>query len=435
MLKSITLKNIATYDPTNGVVIDNLKKVNFIYGANGCGKTTLSNFLLNADDEKFANCTKVWENETHLKTLVYNKEFRERNFGNGKLNGVFTLGQATTDEIKVIEDKTEELRKLNIEGTQKRDTQKAQIKKKEDLEKAFTDDCWKKLYKKYDKEFKEAFVGSMKSGELFKNRLLQEFSSNTATLETVEVLRDKAKTIFGDVPQNISPISIVNYDRIVEIENNPIWKKIIVGKADVDIAKLIQKLNINDWVNQGRGYIQENDSTCPFCQQQTITEDFKSQLESFFDETYLNDINSIKELKQEYNSLSQNLINELNAVETNQKSFKDSKLDIDKFSAYLKTLISQIGTNDGFLNNKIKEPSRSIELVSLKEQLDLITELVTNANSEIKKHNDIVANFNAEKNSLVNSIWKFLVEEFKTEINKFNTDKNGLESGITALQA
>ncbi len=86
------------------------------------------------------------------------------------------------------------------------------------------------------------------------------------------------------------------------------WKKIIVGNADVNISKLIQKLNINDWVSQGREFIQANDKTCPFCQQPTITEDFKKQIESFFDETYLNDINSLKALKQEYNTLIRKML-------------------------------------------------------------------------------------------------------------------------------
>ncbi|MGV1021188.1 AAA family ATPase [Empedobacter falsenii] len=434
MIKTITLKNIATYDSSNGVVIDNLKKINFIYGANGCGKTTLSNFLLEPDNEKFIDCTKVWKNDTRLKILVYNKKFRERNFGNGKLNGVFTLGQATTEEIKVIEDKTEELKKLKIEWGQKRDARNNQIKKKEALEKEFTENCWKKLFKKYEKEFKEAFVGSMKSGELFKNRLLQEFSNNTASLDSIEVIREKAITIFGEIPQNIALLNTITYDRILEIENDSIWKKIIVGKSDVDIAKLIQKLNINDWVNQGRTYIQQDDETCPFCQQQTITEDFRSQLESFFDETYMNDIESLKKLKQEYDSLIQNLVNELNIIETNQKSFKDTKLDMDKFSAYLKTLISQNTANNELLSNKTKEPSRTIELVSLKEQLDLITDLMTFTNTEIEKHNDIVANFNTEKRNLVSSIWKFIIEEYKADITTFNSQKSGLETGIQALQ-
>lgn len=434
MITSINIKNIATFDPVNGVQIDGLKKINFIYGANGCGKTTLSNFLQNPVDEKFTHCTVNWKNEAPLKALVYNKEFRDQNFGKGKLNGVFTLGQATTTEIKVIEDKTEELKFIKSDGVKKRETLNAQKQKKEDLEKEFAESSWKKIYKKYDKEFKEAFVGSMKSGELFKNRLLQEFTNNTATLKTLEELREKATTIFGEVPQNITPINTISYDRILDIEIEPVWKKIIVGKADVEIAKLIQKLNINDWVNQGRSFIQEDEDTCPFCQQPTITEDFKNQLENWFDETYLNDIKAVKELKQEYNSLTQNLINELNSIETNQKNFKGTKLNVDKFSAYLKTLISQNTTNSEFLNNKIKEPSRSIELVSLKEQLDFIADLITNANAEIKKHNDIVANFNTEKTNLIQSIWKYIIEEFRIDIAKFNSDKTGLETGITALQ-
>ncbi|MEY5133133.1 MAG: hypothetical protein RLZZ198_1137 [Bacteroidota bacterium] len=433
MITSINIKNVATYDPINGVEIDGLIKVNFIYGANGCGKTTLSNFLLNPDDTKFADCSLKWENQTPIKSLVYNKEFREQNFGKGKLNGVFTLGQATKEEIKVIEEKTEQLKKIKDDGQKKRETLNVQKKKREDLEKEFTESCWKKIYKKYDKEFKEAFVGSMKSGELFKIRLLQEFSNNTATLKTLDELREKAKTIFGEVPQNITPINEIIYERILGIEAESVWNKIIVGKADVDIAQLIQKLNINDWVNQGRSYIQEED-TCPFCQQPTITEDFKNQLENWFDETYLNDIKAIKELKQEYSLLTQNLINELNDIEINQKNFKGTKLNVDKFSAYLKTLISQNTTNIEFLNNKIKEPSRSIELVSQKEQLDIIADLIKNANDVIKKHNEIVANFNTEKTDLIQSIWKYIIEEFRSDISNFISVKGGLETGITALQ-
>lgn len=432
MIESITIKNVATYDSA-GLQVNDLKKVNFIYGANGCGKTTISNFLQNTIDPKFNECSLVWQNAIPLNTLVYNKEFRKRNFGKGKLGGVFTLGEATAEQIKVIDDKTEELKVLKADGVKKRETLESQIKKKEELENDFRENTWTKIYKKYEPTFKEAFTGTLQK-ESFKNKLLQEFASNTSALETFEDLKEKAKTIFGEVPQPIAPIDSISFDRIIEIENHEIWKKIIVGKADVDIAKLIQKLNINDWVNQGRDYIQE-DETCPFCQEKTITENFKNQLDSFFDETYLNDIKSLKDLKQEYNSLTQNLLNELNTIETYQKDFKHTKLNNDKYSAYLKTLISQNTTNKELLNNKAKEPSRSIEINSLKEQLTLISELITNANIEILKHNDIVANFNTEKNNLIKAIWKLIIEEFKTDVNKFNTDKNGLQLGINSLQS
>ncbi len=431
MIKNISITNVATYDD-NGVEINDLKKVNFIYVANGCGKTTISNFLYNPNDSKFSKSSLTWQNGIPISTLVYNKEFRERNFGKGKLDGVFTLGQATAEQIKDIEDKTEELNEIKKDGLKKKETQKALIDKKIELENEFRETTWVKTYKKYEASFKEAFTGTLQK-ESFKKKLLQEFISNTSTLETIKNLTEKAETIFGDNPKPITPLNYISFDRIIEIENNEIWKKIIVGKADVDIAKLIQKLNISDWVNQGRDYIQK-DNTCPFCQEKTITDDFKSQLESFFDETYLNDIKSIKELKQEYNSLTQNLINELNAVETYQKDYKDTKLDNIKFSAFLKTLISQNATNNELLNSKIKEPSRSFELNSLKEQFDLISEVIINANAEIKKHNDIVSNFNTERNNLVKSIWKLLIEEYRSEIVNYNTEKDGLEKGINGLQ-
>jgi wobble nucleotide-excising tRNase len=201
----------------------------------------------------------------------------------------------------------------------------------------------------------------------------------------------------------------------------------------VDIAKLINRLNINDWVNQGRNYLQE-DEICPFCQQKTITDDFKKQIEQFFDETYLNEIKILKELKAEYEALNQNVINELDTIEQNQKNLKYTKLNIDKFSSYLKTLTSQIAINKEYLNSKEKEPSRQFTLTSLKEQFELITVLITVANNEIQKHNDIVTNFNMEKANLIKSVWKFIVEKNKTEIENFNSQKAGLETGINNLK-
>lgn len=431
MLEQIEIKKVASFNDT-GIQINGLKKVNFIYGANGCGKTTISNYLHNNSEDKFQNCTTNWKNTQELKTLVYNKDFRERNFGKGKIGGVFTLGEATTEQIATINEKVEELKIIKADGVKKRETLNTQIQKKETLENNFKETSWTKIYKKYETVFKEAFTGSLQK-ESFKNKLLQEFSNNTKTLETFDELTEKAKTIFGKVPQSIAPINALTFDRIIEIESDPIWKKIIVGKADVNIAKLIQKLNLNDWVNQGRNYIQE-DNTCPFCQQKTITDDFKKQLEDYFDETYLSDLNTIKTLKEEYNSVMNNFVNELNNLETNQKVFPETKLNTDRFSAYLKTLISQNNVNGEYLNNKTKEPSRSIELVSVKEQLALISELIANTNEEIIKHNNIVANFTTEKISLTQSIWKYIIEESRIDIVKFNADNNGLQNGNTVLQ-
>lgn len=431
MLEQIEIKKVASYDDT-GIQINGLKKINFIYGANGCGKTTISNFLNNPVEDKFSGCIANWKNIQSLKTLVYNKQFRELNFGNGKLSGVFTLGQASTEQVAIIESKTEQLKQIKKEGEGFKTTLEKLKESKIKAEEDFRESAWSDVYKKYEVVFNEAF-DKLKRKDAFRDKILSEFTENKATLRAFDDLKESAKTIFGEVPVEISEIPKINFERIKEVINDPIWKKIIVGKADVDIAKLIQKLNINDWVNQGRDYIQE-DNTCPFCQEKTIKEDFKIQLENYFDEAYLADLNRLKTLKQEYNQLLENLINELNIIEENQKSIPNSKLNNEVFSAYLKTLISQNISNFEIINSKAKEPSRSFELVNLEEQLELIQGLISVANTDIGKHNAIVLNFRTEKTKLINEVWKFLVEEYKTPITTYNTTVSSKNSGISNLE-
>lgn len=437
MIQSIILKNVATYNEI-GVKFNNLKKVNFIYGLNGTGKTTISNFLSSIDHdnkkyvEDFRNCTLKWKNKP-LQILVYNKEFREKNFGKGKLNGIFTLGKATTQQLQEIEHTKGLLDKIIQEGKDKRTTLTNLDERRERTEINFKEKCWEKQ-RKYKNIFKEAFKGASNK-ENFKNRVVKEFYSNSSTVKSFEELEERANTIFNQSSDIIPSIklNLMLIDSFNDIESNPIWKKIIIGKSDVDIANLIQKLNMNDWINQGKKYIQE-DKTCPFCQQSTLTNDFKNQLENYFDENYLKDISTLKNLKKEYNVLTKELIDQLEEIENYQKQNKDSKLNKDRFSMYLKTLRSQNAHNNELLNTKIKEPSRSIELISLGEQFSLIEDLINDANSEIKKHNQLLNNFSTEKKILIKSIWKFIIEDLRDDYDRYIKQINEINNKSKFLQ-
>jgi len=431
MIESITIKKTASYDDV-GVQINDLRKINFIYGANGSGKTTISNLIVSQEDSEYKDCEVAWQHDQQLNALVYNKKFRENNFGKGKIEGVFTLGQATKEEIDLIESKQADLKTLKDEGIEKKKVLEKQQGEKDDEEKRFKEASWVNIYKKYENDFKDAFQGSMQK-ETFKNRLLKESDNEKSYLLELDEIKEKSETIFGETPETISVIKTSSFERLSEIESSDLWGKKIIGKSDVDIALLIQKLNLNDWVNQGRTYLQD-DSTCPFCQQPTITDEFKHKLEGYFDESFTESIKQISQFSDEYNLLSNNLINELTQVESNEKDNKSSKLDIDKFSAYLKTLSSQLEANKVMLDNKGKEPSRSIELTSTKEQLKNIEDIIDDANTEIKKHNDIVDNYNAERAELIQCIWKYLIEEFKQDIDDYKKKVAGLQKGVNNLE-
>jgi len=431
MIQKIIIKKAATFlDP--GVEIDNLKKVNFIYGSNGTGKTTISNLLYEPERSSFGDCNVEWENNQPILTLVYNKEFRERNFSGSTLNGVFTLGEASVDEIDEIERKKEALDELKSRGLLRTATLEKQKTRRSELESSFKEEVWSGVYKKYERNFKPAFQGVMQKAS-FLARLITEFNSNEAELKTLDELNEKANTILKNTPLTMNLISNVDFERLLEIESDAIWAKKIIGKADVDIAKLIQRLNLNDWVNEGRKYISEND-ICPFCQEETISQGFRSQLEKYFDENYVAEINRVKELSEEYVRLADNLSYQLQEIESSEKINKHSKLHIERFAAQVKVLNGMLLTNKEYLSGKLKEPSREFELVPTQLQFEEVFDTIRIANELINKHNILVRNYTVEKTKLVSQIWRFLVDEFDERLDWYTRLRNGLGRGIASIE-
>ena len=102
MIKKIVIKDVASFDD-EGVTLDNLKKVNFIYGGNACGKTTISRVLSCKDiQHTYPRCNVEWEGSP-LQVVTYNNDFRNNNFREANIPGVFTLGQASVEAIADIE--------------------------------------------------------------------------------------------------------------------------------------------------------------------------------------------------------------------------------------------------------------------------------------------------------------------------------------------
>src|SRR5665647_199398 len=98
MIKNITIKDTASFDKVHGINFTPTL-VNFIYGSNGSGKTTISNVIHNCS--AFPSCKLDWGLATPLQTLVYNRSFIEENFEQlSELKGIFTLGKESKDEIE-----------------------------------------------------------------------------------------------------------------------------------------------------------------------------------------------------------------------------------------------------------------------------------------------------------------------------------------------
>lgn len=429
MINKICIKNVATFEDET---ITGLKKVNFVYGSNGSGKTTISNIIQNPTN--YADCQIDWINDNQISTLVYNKSFKERNFGTGQIPGVFTLGEATKEEIEFIENRRKTLEEIKIKGIQKKNTIETQQKTLDDLRIQFKEDVWKNIKQKYEFTFKDAFIGCLNSKANFALKLIDEYHNNHQAPLVLDNLKERATTLFGKVPNTLTPIEIINPSNIIDIELNTIWKKKVLGTADIEIAPLIQRLNISDWVNQGRSYIQDDSDICPFCQRRTINETFRKQIEGYFNESFTSDVNTIKTLYDEYISKSQNLLSELGIIIEREKNIKESKLNIQIAESTLRTLNQTFIANKEIIKSKIAEPSRSYVLESSKDSIDTILHILEECNIEIKKHNNLVENFQQEKKLLISDIWKYLIEENNHLVSSFVKKEKGLLKGIEKLQ-
>ncbi|EAR62046.1 AAA family ATPase [Neptuniibacter caesariensis] len=433
MIESISISNVASYDAA-GVTLDDLKKINFIYGANGCGKTTISRYLYDQSHSDFSTCHTQWTANTPYSVLSYNKEFREKNFGSGKIAGVFTLGQATQEELDLIAQKKAALKELKEQNIQKFTTLSKQEEKLEAEQNQVTDSCWA-LYKKYEKDFKEALRGSISSKVSFKQKLFDESQTNTSDVEDITSLRDRSNSLLAERPSRLSLLSQISFEAIEPLEQNELWQKVIVGKSDVMIADLISKIGHSDWVSQGRDYLVDESHTCPFCQHETIDHDFRAQLEEYFDDSFETEKTNLSESLQKYKDEYALIISKLEQISSSESVNSDTKLEIEAFQAHLRAITSIYAKNCALIDLKISKPSQAVELDSSIDELTSIKKLITEANELIQNHNDLVDNYAEEVERLKSSIWKFLADELSTVIEGSTNKQSGLLTGIQSIQA
>lgn len=93
MITQINLNNVTSYK--NDVVIENLKKLNFFFGNNGTGKSTIAkyfNYLNNNQNSHiyYGNCSNLGYDINNHQVLVFDELFIKENFiDNNLLPGVF----------------------------------------------------------------------------------------------------------------------------------------------------------------------------------------------------------------------------------------------------------------------------------------------------------------------------------------------------------
>jgi len=430
MIKRITMRNCASYDQS-GVVIDDCDRVNFIYGHNGSGKSTISCFLDAPGEIRFAECFMDWECGTIANILVYNKKFRERNLQASDMPGVFTLGETTAEQLAELErlrnereQRVKEYRGNSVNLDNKR---QERLELLVDYEAA----VWEQIFKRNDATFKEAFTGLRSKKAAFLQKVRELHGSGAKTTKERKDIEAAAEMLFGQKPERQPLISCPSFRGAGEIESNELWGKVIVGNKDVNIAGLIEALNMSDWVKAGQAYIQDT-GICPFCQSKTITANLKEQFEAYFSGEYERQIALLESLEDQYRCFAESISVKLNQLLAAVNGLP-IELDIPAFEARIAEYLSLLTGNLVVISAKRAEPSRVFQLKSSIGIADVIAELVVDANKRIDRHNAMVDNFKDEKASLIDDIWGLIITENRVLLSGYEGKLTGIENAIGSM--
>jgi wobble nucleotide-excising tRNase len=433
MIETIKIDQVATY--SNRQTMAGLKDINFVFGTNGAGKTTIGRVIAQKSKPEHEKCSIVWRKGIEMQPLVYNRDFVDANFNlEENLKGIFTLGEKDIANELAIKEKKEEVDRYSKEIAQHTntlgDTAQKSGKRKElaELEGDFKERCWAQK-RKHDDAFAEAFTGVRNDAVRFKERVLQQQRSNMADSQTIEYLTERAVTVFDKAPQRQIKVPTLDFARIVALEAEPILAKKVVGKEDVDIAKMIHRIGHSDWVKIGQSHFKTSAPECPFCQQKA-PEGLTASLESYFDETFQQDTQAIADLQATYDREKTSLLIALNAIAESTSIF----LDKEAFEHEKSVIDAKLRANAIILVNKKKEPSTPQQLESLADPLSAVFDLVAVTNAKVHEYNGIVDGISSEKTKLVAQVWRYILDDMKADLETYSRKKTGLDAAIENLK-
>lgn len=437
MIKNIKLVNCTPYREAE---ISDCKRINFIFGANGSGKTTISSFLAQIPDDRYLSSSIEWTGEMHEKIEVYNKAFRMANLQQD-MPGIFTLGSAAIDDIKELEELKKNLdqKKKIWEGY--RNAYRSKEAEKTVRENQFKDDAWLYILKNNETEFQKAFTGFRNSKERFvtelKNRIAGIPNHKGAICKRQELLQ-RAETLYASRMEKLNKL-IFDIDKplknVEDIRNDGIWDKVIVGSKDVDISALINNLGNSSWVGQGRQYLRVGSKVCPFCQQETITSEFRQQLEAFFDTEYKQKTDYLSMLLQDYQRCAKQILDVINAaVKGNDDSVKMVKLNLEVYKTKMALLKTAFEANEKKIEEKIAEPSKKITTTNISDLVADIQKMLNEANVLIDAHNTLVDRRDTEKVVLRDDVWATCVHEADVLIKTYQKDITNIDKALAGIK-
>ena len=399
MIYVISKINLSGLGPYRGEAccLDGLDKVNYIYGSNGAGKTTISEYLRSDTDNAENRVT--WTGGTPSQVIVYNQHYVDAYFQKDDIPGVFTLGEENVEIKKRVEEIQVKLDGLKDKKENYLAVLASEEGKYQSARTAYEESCWALRGKLTDAQ-KTAFRGHIGKKSAFAD-YIQSIEVPTGYGEMSETdLEELAQKADRPSLPVLQYLGAADFESMERAESSPSFTKPLVGSGDVEISALISRLNNAGWVESGLSYYKKTDkSVCPFCQQRT-SESLAEAIEGYFDAAYHEGKEYLLKATNDYEA-TLDWCRQLRGL---LPSYQQQGIDIAGVANCLIDFDALGSVNLDRMRSKIRDTGRSVELEDTIDVRDNLADAIGKINAEIAVHNEQAEHFDEFKKEVLNKV-------------------------------
>ena len=384
--------------------------INFFYGNNGSGKSTIAEALKNSSGITWSNNIASQD----CKLYVYNTDYIEANLANyDNLPGVFTFNEENIQIQNQIDELTLQKEKLLEENRLLLETQNNKNDELTKVTSSFLDTCWSKAQTIRD-DFKQTIIGRQKKSA-FAKEVLQDYNAVNHNLSQLKKLYN---TAYSENAVTFPKFSVIEDTAVLDnIANLNLIEKKIISSSDTPFANFIKAMNSTAWVKQGIAhYHSVSDGKCPFCQQQ-LPSSFEDDIKACFDEQFEEETQAITNLQAEYKYSANTLFVPISKIPVSNISDAEIAAYKDKLSA----LKGVIASNLELIAKKQQDYAIGYELEATKPLLNELAEMIEKFNRSIDEHNAIVSTKPSKQQECKKQVWELISYMLKDEIKAYKT--------------
>ena len=418
-IENITL-NRATF---TDVPVADLTFVNFFYGNNGAGKSSIAHAIEEDDGVVWAD----GKSADDYDVLVYNQDFINENFVNyGDLKGVFIFGEEDIEAKKRIAELTEEKKKKSDAKVAAGEDYKQKTAGVDAALTQFQDACFSKTAD-IRKRFEKCMDGK-KQKRNFAEAVLGEKAPKEHDLPELERLYGVA---FDDTARAYAEFKKAGATTYGSLPGKEMLDKVIVSSSDTPFARFLKALGstASDWVRDGHTHFSGSaGGKCPYCQQK-LPANFENEIAATFDAQYQQDIRDLGQFQSTYGRETADIVR---VLQTNTTDAMPS-LDLRAYQEKLSLLESKFEVNRQRIAEKVKEPSKTVSLEDTDTLLLEIGAMIDGINKLIKANNDVIAAKKSSKEKCKTEIMQYLAFMLADEVTIYKDEVARLEKEIKEI--